>query len=233
MSLGPKVQIPAKVAKQMMKKYGGKKKRRTNMPKAPTGSFASRQETFSIAATDGVVYDLNTLSLAQLPVSSQLANFYQYYRITSIQMRFKPVYDTFLAPGAGSAPALPYLYFLFDKSGSLGSLNAVQFEESGAKPQRFDDKTLIRKWRPSVLTTDGSGTVSQFKVSPWLPTHDTSGTNVNVVNHLGAVWYMSKMNGVDSTTYDIDVTVTVQFRKPLVVPTAGTQSVNALTLIKH
>jgi len=112
MSLGTKVQIPAKVAKKMMKKYGGKKrynKRRTIMPKAPTGSFASRQETFSIAATDGVVYDLNTLSLAQLPVSSQLANFYQYYRITSIQMRFKPVYDTFLAPGAGSAPALPYL----------------------------------------------------------------------------------------------------------------------------
>jgi len=192
--------------------------RKSRLPLAPTGSFASRSETFSKAITAGQVYDINNLSLADLPVCSQLAEFYQYYRITSIQMRFKPNTDTYISNGAGGSTTgyLPYLYFLYDKSGSLGLLNANQFEEAGAKPNRLDDKTILRKWRPSVITGTVADSITQFKTSPWLPTHDMAGVDVNDVYHLGAVFYITKTNPNDTQTYDIDITVTVQFRKPMV-----------------
>lgn len=211
--------------KYSSKKRGKKVKRTTMprrkvgyMPKAPTGSFASRSETFSKAITAGNVYDINNLSLADLPVCSQLAKFYQYYRITSVQMRFKPNTDTYISNGAGGSTTgyLPYLYFLYDKSGALGQLNAVQFEEAGAKPIRLDDKTILRQWKPSVITGTIADSITQFKTSPWLPTHDMAGVNINDVYHLGAVFYISKTSPADTQTYDIDITVTVQLRKPMV-----------------
>jgi len=195
------------------------RRRLMRMPRAPTGSFASRAETYSIAASAGQVYDLNDIRInAQFTVAPQLANLYQYYRITSVQWRLKPNFDTFVSPGVGPAPQLPYLYFLYDKSGSLGLLNANQFEECGAKPIRVDDRTILRKWRPTVRLSDATAAVPMFKQSPWMPTHQADGITMNAPNHLGAVWYVSKTNNVDGQVYDIDVTVTFQFKKPLVTP---------------
>lgn len=192
--------------------------RRNPLPLAPTGSFATRSETYSIALPAGIVQDLNNISLFNLPVCQQMAAFFQYYRFTNVQIRIKPQLDTFVAGGAAGTGVIPYLYFLYDKSGSLAALNATQFEEAGAKPVRVDDKIILRKWRPAVSTVTDLG-ITQFKTSPWLPTHKTTpGTPLNVVDHQGAVWYISKINPADATVYDIDITVTVQFRKPLVVP---------------
>lgn len=201
------------------------------MPIMNTGNFASRSETLSYTATAGQVYSV-VQNLVNLVSSKAIAQQYQYYRFTSVRMRIKPNYDTFVAPGApGGQPSLPYLYFLFDKSGSLGSLSAPQFEQAGAVPQRVDDKTILRSWKPSVLLNTGQGAgveTGMFKVSPWLPTFDPTGVNLNNVTHYGAVFYISKMNATDASTYDIDITTTVQFRKPLVVTAAG--GVQALEL---
>lgn len=214
---------------KMYKKLSNKIRRRTVMPLAPTGSFASRSETFSILSTAGQVYDLNTLNLGSLAACKQIANFYQYYRITSVQMRFKPNSDTY-APGG---VVLPYLYFLYDKSGSLGLLSGPQFEAAGAKPVRVDDKIITRSWRPSVLMSNNDANIVQFRTSPWMPTKDSTGATNNNTFHLGAVWYISKINPADAQTYDIDVTVTVQFRKPLVEIAPGAQkSINALETIQ-
>lgn len=191
--------------------------RRTPLPLAPTGSFASRRETYSIQSTAGQVYDLNDIRInAQFNVAPILANLYQYYRITSVEMRIKPNFDTYVAGGSAGTGAMPYLYFLYDKSGSLGQINAAQFEECGAKPVRVDDKTILRKWKPCVRIGDVNQSVPMFKTSPWMPTHSTDGVTVNAPNHMGAVWYISKSSLSDAQIYDIDVTVTFQFKKPLV-----------------
>lgn len=210
------------ITKTSKKKNWGRRRRarRVNMPKAITGSFASRKEQFSLGITAGTSYDF-TFNLNDLPVCSQLAGLYQYYRITNVELRFKPAYDTFQAQ---QQDMIPYLYFQYDKSGDLGGLTAPQFEELGTKAIRFDDKTIVRKWKPSVSTITDLGT-TQFKVSPWMPTHDPVAPNtLNIVNHLGAVFYVSKMSPGDVLGYDVDVIVNVQFRKPLVVP--GSTSIN-------
>lgn len=201
------------------------------MPKATTGNFASSIETYSGAATAGVVYDFTT-KLGNLARTLTIMNAYQYYRITSVEMRFKPQSDTF---SAGGSAQIPYLYFQYDKSGSLsGTMNAGSFEEIGTKAIRFDDKTIVRTWKPSVVTGDSASPqtlATQFKVSPWLSTVYNGNLNDNI-EHYGACFYISKQNPGDSTTYDVDVILNVQFRKPLVLPAQGVESVS-LPIIKQ
>jgi len=171
-----------------------------------------------LAVTAGQVYDFQT-TLQDMVRTNGLADVYQYYRITSVELRFKPLFDTFVAQPSGTATALPYLYFQYDKSGALNNLDAPAFEEIGTKAIRMDDKTIIRKWKPSILL-DGEGNVgvASFKVSPWLPTHIV-GTNAknDQVEHYGAIWYISKTSASDAVVYDVDVLINVQYRKPLVV----------------
>jgi len=213
--------------KSKSKKAAGRRRRpvrrakgsKVALPKRITGNFASATETFSVAVTAGIVNDF-TLDMTDLVRTKALMDVYQYYRITSVEMRFKPFFDTY-ANGISGGQTLPYLYFQYDKSGSLSGLNAQGFEEIGTKAIRFDDKTLTRKWKPSVLTSStGGGGVTQFKVSPWLPTQVLGNTNDTVV-HYGSIFYISKMSPTDGTVYDVDVVVNVQYRKPQITPSTG------------
>lgn len=233
--------VSAKSAKEAVAKYlkktkGGRRRRQRSgvMKKQITGNFASRMEQFSLAITAGQVYDF-TLDLNDLPVCTQVAALYQYYRITSVELRFKPNTDTYISNGAGGSSTgfIPNLNFQYDKSGDLqGTLNAANFEQLGTKSYRLDDKTLIRRWKPSVVTMTGATTSSQFKVSPWMPTHDTLGSGaINNELHYGAVFYISKSNANDTQVYDVDVVVNVQFRKPYVAAVAG-QSVKPPRVIQ-
>lgn len=194
---------------------------RVALPKRTTGNFASATETFSVAVTAGIVNDF-TMNMTDLVRTRALMSVYQYYRITSLEMRFKPQSDTFQAGGPST---LPYLYFQYDKSGALSGLNAQGFEDIGTKAIRFDDKTLVRKWKPSVLTVDAGLGATQFKVSPWLPTQLNAVPN-DTVEHYGAIFYISKQNPADATIYDVDVVVNVQYRKPLITPSQGVTNVN-------
>jgi len=217
--------------KYMKKRPAARRPRRARkgapvaLPKRTTGNFASATETFSVAVTAGIVNDF-TLDMTDLVRTQALMSVYQYYRITSVEMRFKPQVDTF---PTGQANTLPYLYFQYDKSGSLTGLNAQGFEELGTKAIRFDDKTLVRKWKPSVVTsgpTAGAAVATtQFKVSPWLPTQ-ISGVLNNKVTHYGSIFYISKAAPSDGTIYDVDVIVNVQYRKPQITASTGEANPN-------
>lgn len=216
---------PRRAPRKGKKKAAARRPRRAaagRMPKQTTGNFASATETFSVAVTAGLVNDF-TLSMADLIRTRALMGIYQYYRISTVEMRFKPLSDNYLA---GGADQLPYLYFQYDKSGSLQGLNAQNFEEIGTKAIRFDDKTITRKWKPSVITNTGVGGLTQFKVSPWLPTQEPGGGQNAAVDHYGAIFYISKMSPADGTIYDVDVVVNVQYRKPLITPSSGVTNVN-------
>lgn len=203
---------------------------RVPMPKRITGSAATRKEQFSLAVTAGVVYDF-TFGLNDLLACKQLATLYQYYRITSVELRFKPNFDTYVSGGSAGTGTLPYLNFQYDKSGALqGTMDANNFEQIGTKAVRLDNKTIVRAWKPSVLTLSNTdialaGATSQFKVSPWMPTHVGAGA-LNDVEHYGATWYISKSNPSDGQIYDVDVVVNVQYRKPYITPTTGTTGGN-------
>jgi len=212
--------------KSKSKRAAGRRRRparkgaRVALPKRMnTGNFASATEQYSLGITAGTVYDF-TFTLQDLVRTNALAAIYQYYRITSVELRFKPLFDTFVAQPSGTATALPYLYFQYDKSGALTNLDANGFERIGTKAVRLDDKTIVRKWKPSVVTDSAIGDgITQFKTSPWMPTYIGANKN-DQVPHYGALWYISKTSATDGVVYDVDVVVNVQYRKPL-VPALG------------
>lgn len=184
------------------------------------------------------VYNLRNIALGQFARAVQVAKAYQHYRIKKVTMEFKPAYDTF-APAAlpaGQNLQVPYMFYIIDKSGSVPTnVDTAALRQMGAKPVRFDDKTIKVSWRPSVLTqTFGqANTQSQYKISPWLS------TNANALNpglfvpsdidHLGIFWKVDR-NGVlpvgyEEYTYDVQITCEFEFKKPLISPSTSEPAV--------
>lgn len=213
------------------RRAGRRMARRVPRPPVNTGNraYATRSETFSLAATAGVVYTFRDLALDKLTTCQDLGQFFQLFRITGVQMRFKPNVDSYV-PAQGQAK--PYMYWQIDRSATIpNGLNAAYFEDLGCKPITMDEKPVVRSYRPSVLIANpnGAGGVQTggYKLSPWLPTNENSvdedptAFTVSTVEHHGCLFYISKSAVNDAQTYDIDVTVTVQFWKPLVLPAPG------------
>jgi len=184
-------------------------------------------------------YDIRNVALSQFARAVQVAKAYQHYRIKKVTMEFKPAYDTFAPQNlpAGQNLQVPYFFHIIDKSGSVPTnIDVAAMRQMGAKPIRFDDKTIKVAWRPSVLTqTYGqANTQSQYKISPWLSTN-ANALNPGVfqpsdIDHLGLFWRVDR-NGVlppgfEEYTYDVQITVEFEFKKPLIEPSTSEQSVS-------
>lgn len=190
------------------------------------------------------MYNLRSIALSQFARATQVARAYQHYRIKKIMMEFKPAYDTFSpqALPAGSNLQVPYMIYMIDKSGSIPTnVDSTALGQMGAKPIRFDDKTVKVSWRPSVLTqTFGQANAqSQYKISPWLS------TNANALNpglfqpsdidHLGIFWKVDRAGvlpaGYEEYTYEVRITCEFEFKKPLVTVSASVPESQSIVLV--
>lgn len=187
-------------------------------------------------ALPGQVYGLNGTQLSQfISRAVPIAKAYQHYRIKRILLEFKPQYDTF-TPSAGvqgTGVLVPNLFYMINKSGSIpANVTVDALRAMGAKPIRFDEKTIKIAWRPSVLQENAgvNGDIgSGYKVSPWLSTNANANApglwQPSSVNHLGIYWQVVRPGalpqGVAELTYDIQITVDFQFKKPLMTVVAG------------
>lgn len=177
------------------------------------------------------MYANRTFQLADFPRASAIAANYASFKIAKITMRFRPLSDTYI-PGVG-AFGVPYLYHQLDKSGSIpNNVTLENLKQMGAKPKRFDDKTVTVSWRPTVLTADltqvGIGAVAgtQYKTSPTLATNANAANpaaawSPSVVDHLGLYWFVEQANGVGNQ-YEVECELQFYFMRPL-VRTGGSQ----------
>lgn len=177
------------------------------------------------------MYANRAFQLADFPRASAIAANYANFKIAKISMKFKPLADTFLATGVGGQ--VPYHYHILDKAGAIPTNATLEnLKQMGAKPKRFDDKTITISWRPTVLTADltaaGIGSVagSQYKTSPILSTNANAGNptapwSPSVVDHLGIYWFVEQSNGTGNQ-YEVEVEVQFYFMRPL-VKTTGQQ----------
>lgn len=214
------------------------RKKRTNV-----AEYASLSETRTIVAPNtnnqiNTMYSLMNTSLSQFTRAPLVAQAYQHFRIKNIALRLKPPFDTFVS-GATTGTAKPYLYYMLDKAGAIPTNISLEgLKQMGAKPRAFDEKQLTISWAPSVLqdvlTVGGAAPVAQgsaYKISPWLNTADTSvGTpwNASAVDHLGVYWYVEAPVAGTPTSYEIDVEVQFEFKKPLIA--RSTSSVHAVAV---
>lgn len=200
------------------------RRRTTNVPE-----WASCSETtlYSNTFVSGQMYQAYNLNLSQCPRASAIAKNYQYYRIKSVQYTFKPLMDTFTAGGV----TVPYLYYLIDKAANAAqATTAAELRSMGAKPLRFDDKTLNVRFSPAVLRfiadnipAPGIPKPGEYKVSPWLATNDNNDINLpwaaSQIDHLGLIFFVETTSGVIGVS--LERTVEFEFKKALVTPLAA------------
>ena len=130
--------------------YGFVGRKRGYKPARSVSDWASLSENGIVQTVPtNTMVQKNDYTLAGSPRASGVATAYQHYRIKKITLIFRPNYDTY-APGGTT---VPYLYYMFNKSGSIPTTTTLAALKSmGAKPIRLDDKTIKISWRPSVLT---------------------------------------------------------------------------------
>jgi len=150
-------------------------------------------------------------------------------------MKFKPLADTFTAPGVlspGNWMSVPYLYTLVNKSDTLNSvINGFDgLRDAGVKPRRLDEKTITITWSPTVAQgvslSEGNNTQSYatYRTSPWLSTNanvmlpgGVTTWAASTVPHLGLIYGVEQEYvGNDVLPYSVEICVYAQFKKPLI-----------------
>ncbi|MBV6343330.1 hypothetical protein [Candidatus Magnetobacterium casense] len=193
------------------------------MVKRPiTTNTASVKEAYQVPVVDGNVVFFRQIALSDVIYdrAQTVAQAYQEFRIKYVKMTFRPSADTFPAV-AGNI--IPQLYWQIDKANAIPlTADADTFYSMGTRPRRMDDKNLSFVWKPTVLTTDmtnpGVTNPGSVRLRPWLSTNANAGNPgawaPSAVEHLGCVFYVTKINPADALVYNIDVEVVFQFRKP-------------------
>lgn len=212
----------------------------------PKSEWATARQTYQLADdAPNTVWRYNDISLSKFDRLANIGQNYQYFRITRVVMKFKPYQDTFAPlPSTSSPSTLPYFYWLINKGDNLDVSSFDNLRDAGAKPIRFDDKTITVAWKPAVhqfVANDTTGTIvpnyGSSKVSPWLSTNDLAGTNSPVwkassVEHYGLLYGVEQaiVGAGTSTGFGVEVTVHCQFKKPLNSP--GPTSTNVPSMNK-
>lgn len=190
-----------------------------------TTNTASVRENYTVSLNDGVANFFSVaLSNTTFNRAQAVAAAYQSYRIKYVKLTFRPSADTF---PVGAGP-IPQLYFQMNKYASIPLNATVQtLLDMGAKPIRFDDKNIVRAWKPTVLIgADQTAPSSQLeasvvKTTPWLSTNQlaqnpTSSWQPSNVEHLGCVFFITKPSLTTPTiAFNVDVEVVFQYRRPL------------------
>ena len=150
------------------------------------------------------------------------------YRIAKVVYRYKPASDTFVSNpgfiGGAGAVSVPHLYWKMNRFADNPAAWAVDdIRAMGAKPIRFDDKSVTVAYKPNILTGIASGgdNSGQVKMTPWLNTDsaaETPGFAPSDTEHYGHFYFVEcAVNGSGSTPVgSLDVTIYYEFKNPRV-----------------
>lgn len=205
--------------RKMVRRY-----RRSLPRRAITTNTAAIRENYSVSLNDGTMnYFSVALGNTVFNRAQQVAAAFQEYRIKYVKLTFKPSADTFpLAAGN----TIPQLYFQMNKYQAIPSgASLAQLLDMGCRPIRFDDKNIVKAWKPTVLlssdnTAPAVAVPAKVLTTPWLSTNNAAGDPVawtpSNVEHLGCVFFLTKPNPATPTVaYTVDVEVVFQYRRPL------------------
>lgn len=215
---------------------------RRRMAKAQTKlQMAKIHETITIEdLKPGTAYE-GQVSLDMFPRATDMADNFQEYRITKLEWKYTPVYDTFQDPGS-SGQSLPYLYSKRHVYPAPIAFNLDYLKSLGVKPRRLDDRTITISYVPNAtqfLTTSTytqttppsvlSGLKPTYK--PWLTTYQnnpvtpTAPPFMDKTPHYGHAFWIDQLNGISQVICTLEVCAYFEFRKPwdIATATAGTQ----------
>lgn len=159
----------------------------------------------------------------------EIAQYYQEFRITKVQFRFKPLFDTFVAGTAVAGGGTPQLYMYVNRDGDVSG-DSTAMVRMGINPislAKDGNKTMT--WKPSVVYPSDTGLASIIKTSPWLNCNNdtTAGAYVpNATLHFGLVWNVVLLDGTGNAPVDYpvgtaEIETFYEFRRPQFQPVSG------------
>jgi len=170
--------------------------------------------------------------------ATALAPNYQQYKIDYVEVRIKPLFDTFV--NAITASYAPNLYFYINKSSSQGVVGIANLKNMGIDPKPFaKDGFYVYRFKPAaILDTATANSGTSFPVmrknSPWLNTNQTpfgtSGFQIDQTLHWGYNLFIEVPGASATDVATIEVETHFCFRYPLSVSTPGELSVAPLKL---
>lgn len=197
-----------------------------------------------ISVKPNTPYVLQNIALTNSARAKTIAQGYQFYRISKVEIKWKPYVDTFTAANTLSAPNL---YYMIDKANTFPSNSTVDtLKQAGAKPHRLDENIVSTRFAPAVhLGSDDAGsgpapistTAGMMKVSPWITTNANAGNSgslwsPNSVDHRGLIFLVEQQStaGADVGVCSVEVVLHFQFKKPLWTAGATQNTVNRIDL---
>lgn len=227
-----------------------KKKSAPRRRRMPRRRMAPRQENYAscvdtvgdLSVVSNTPYSLQNISLTNSARAKTIAQGYQFYRITKVEVKWKPYVDTFASGGL----TVPNLYYMIDKANTFPSNTTIAtLKQAGAKPVRLDDKVITRSFKPAVhmASDDGAAgpatvveTAAMTKVSPWITTNGNAGGSgalwtPNSVDHRGLVFVIEQQTGaVNAGVASVEIVIHYQFKKPLFSSASGDETVHRIDL---
>lgn len=168
----------------------------------------------------------NEFDLTQFPRALDVADNFQEYRIKRVEFLYTPNFDTYV-PGSVAPASVPYLWSkrLVVPAPTAYTLDFLK--TMGAKPKRFDDKTIREVYRPNILQTAAlqNGAAANLVrpiMSPWLSTHQQDGAMDNTAHFTHNFWGQQDITPTPAQQLgSIQVNVYFEFRKPWDLSTVG------------
>lgn len=231
-------------------KKGAKKQtkqgRKTRVPRSLLArhDVASCTDTLGfISAVSNTPYVLQNIALTNSARAKTIAQGYQFYRITKVEVKWKPLVDTFTGAGVLS---VPNLYYMVDKANTFPSNSTIDtLKQAGAKAVRLDDKIITRSFKPAVHLASDDGapgpattveTAGMMKVSPWITTNANAGGvgmvwTPNSVDHRGLIFIVEQQAADNAQSVcTVEVILHYEFKKPLWTVGASQDTVHRIDL---
>lgn len=145
------------------------------------------------------------------------------YRVAKVTHLFTPMYDTYSQAVVGTASTVPNLLWKMNRyADKPPGFVAADLRDLGAKPIRFDDKTITVSYRPNLLLANATaGSVSgTMKMSPWINTDsipDSPGFLPSSTNHYGHFYVVEGITTTPNTPPQIGTvttTIVYEFKLP-------------------
>jgi len=212
-----------KSAYRTNRKRKGINRRQTSIQMAKIHETITLEDLKPNIAYDAYMY------LTLFPRAKDMADNFQEYRISKVQWKFTPLYDTFV--DASGNVGLPYLYEKRHTYEAPTTFDLDYLKALGAKPRRFDDKTLNVSYTPNVnmaIFGDNSSTTGETQLvntsgkpayKPWLNTHLTQAPATEVIDatrHYGLAFWIDQFQATagSATVGQLECTAYFEFRKP-------------------
>lgn len=232
-------------ARKQMRKGGKRRGVRKTATKYNSGDFARVQHVlqneFALNATGNgssgspsQAFGFYNFALSNSPRAVAVAQGYQEYRISKVEVFVKPCADTFDSGlvGTGVNQSVPHLLYMIDKTATFDNngTNSQTLKQAGAKPIRLDDRVIKIKWKPAIAigsseVLPGPAPVAElsatYKTSPWITTNANAGEAgsawaANSVDYMGLVLAAEQPRGpLPTSVASVSFRITYEFRKPL------------------